>query len=299
MAAASLFIKGKTSEQGVSWGSSQPACPRQCPLQSGPAKPEHWASPGRVRAAVWQELVLQFPWASLSHSNPSFCFNWWSSVPSKPVSPLPIPKASWLSNFLFCFSTARTSSLLSSSQKFLPLFSSTSGFFGFSWLCHQTVVFVLWYVLFCTVFAGKPHVAKICMKQVLNMLRKHLEESRLRWLKSVCRGRSLPAVGWQEGQGKKLGECLELLYFWGMTWESVLFIKYTFLCCLSEFLIFTDYEILPFSAFLCVYSSETRNSLSVSTMFRKLHFPFPQLIQKFLVSWKRSLFPSDGCYQKS
>lgn len=128
MAGASLFIKWETSEQGVSWGNSQPACPRQCPLQSGPGKPEHKTGPGRVRAAVWQELVvLQFLWTSLLHSNPSFCFSWWKSVPSNPVSPLPIPKASWLSNFLLSFSYSKNilPSLLTVSaivfQHFRPL----------------------------------------------------------------------------------------------------------------------------------------------------------------------------------
>lgn len=175
---------------------------------------------------MWTEACCsQFLWISLLHSNPSCCFSWWRSLPSKPVSPPPIPKASWLGNFLLYFSTARTSSLLS--RQLLPLFSSTSDLFGFSWLCHQIVVFVLWYVPLCTVFAGKPHVAEICMQQMWNMPRKHLEESRFGWLKSVCRGRSLPAVGWTRGARQEAGCvparscCISEV----RSWESVLFIK--------------------------------------------------------------------------
>lgn len=73
--------------------------------------------------------------------------------------------------------------------------------------------------------AGKPPVAEICMQRMLNVPRKHLEESRFRWLKSVCRGRSLPAVGWTIGARQEAGcvlarSCISEI----RPWESVLFI---------------------------------------------------------------------------
>lgn len=80
-------------------------------------------------------------------------------------------------------------------------------------------------------FAGKPPVAEIYMQQMLDVQRKHLEEIRFRWLKSIDRGRSLLAVGWTKGARQEAGyvparSCISEV----IPWESVLFIKYTFLC---------------------------------------------------------------------
>lgn len=59
----------------------------------------------------------------------------------------------------------------------------------------------------------------------------HLEESRFRWLKSACTGRSLPAVTWargarQEARCVPARSCISEV----RPWESVQVIKYTFVC---------------------------------------------------------------------